>query len=75
MAGICSMGAVDKGVVLGFCKGVQLFNLDTKDKKAIGRKVFQSVKEINETEIRQLLYEAVLLDEKDCKSKQKRVKS
>jgi hypothetical protein len=61
-------GAIDKGVALGFCKGTQLFDLNTTDKKAIGRKVFQSVNEIHPTEIKQLLNEAVLLDEKAFKS-------
>jgi len=65
-------GSLDKGVALGFCKGTQLFDLDTTDRKQIGRKIFQTVKEINQTEIRQLLYEAVLLDDKDFKRKKKK---
>ena len=65
-------GAVGKGVALGFCRGAELCNLDPTGKKAIGRKVFQSVKEINQTEIKHLLYEAVLLDEKHFKSKRKK---
>ena len=62
-------GSVDKGVVLGFCKGTQLFNLDISNKKSVGRKIFTSAKDININEIRQLLYEAVLLDEQDHKKK------
>jgi hypothetical protein len=65
-------GAVDNGVVLGFCKGTQLFDLDTTDKKTVGRKVFTSAKGINMNEIRQLLFEAVLLDEQDHKLKRKK---
>lgn len=64
-------GSVENGVALGFCKGTQLFDLDTIDKKSIGRKVFTSAKDININEIRQLLYEAVLLDEQDHKLKRK----
>ncbi len=62
-------GSVDKGVVFGFCKGTQLFNLDISNKKSVGRKIFTSAKDININEIRQLLYEAVLLDEQDHKKK------
>ncbi len=58
-------GSIESGVALGFCKGTQLFDLDTEEKKSIGRKVFMSSKDININEIRQLLYEAVLLDERD----------
>jgi hypothetical protein len=58
-------GSIEIGVALGFCKGTQLFNLDTEEKRSIGRKVFMSTKDININEIRQLLYEAVLLDERD----------
>lgn len=64
-------GSVDRGVALGFCKGTQLFDLDIIDKKAIGRKVFTSTKDINTNEIRQLLFEAILLDEQDHKQKRK----
>jgi Domain of unknown function (DU1801) len=67
-----SWGAVDNGVVLGFCKGTQLFDLDTTDKKTVERKVFTSAKDINMNEIRQLLYEAILLDEQDHKLKRKK---
>ena len=62
-------GSVEKGVVLGFCKGTQLFELDTTGRKTVGRKIFTTLKEINQDEIRQLLYEAVLLDELDHKKK------
>ncbi len=62
-------GSVDNGVALGFCKGTQLFDLDITDKKSVGRKIFTSAKDININEIRQLLYEAILLDEKDHEKK------
>jgi len=65
-------GSVDNGVVLGFCKGTQLFDLNTTDKKSVGRKIFTTLKEINHNKIRQLLYEAVLLDEQDHKQKRKK---
>lgn len=65
-------GSVDSGVALGFCKGTQLFDLDTADNKAIGRKVFNSPKDININEIRQIIYEAVLLDEQAHKLKKKK---
>lgn len=65
-------GSIENGVALGFCKGTQLFNLDTADKKSVGRKVFKSTKDINIYEIRQLLFEAVLLDEQDHKRKIKK---
>jgi len=57
---------------LGFCKGAQLFDLDTEEKRSIGRKVFMASKDININEIRQLLYEAVLLDEQDHRRKEKK---
>lgn len=65
-------GSIESGVALGFCKGAQLFNLDTEEKRSIGRKVFMSTKDININEIRHLLYEAVLLDEQDYKRKRKK---
>jgi Domain of unknown function (DU1801) len=65
-------GSVKNGVALGFCKGTRLFDLDTTDKKSVGRKVFTSAKGIDTNEIRQLLYEAVLLDEQDHKQKKKK---
>ncbi len=64
-----SWGSVQNGVALGFCKGTQLFDLDTADKKLVGRKLFTTLKEIKPDEIRQLLYEAVLVDEVDHKNK------
>jgi hypothetical protein len=64
-------GALDNGVALGFCKGTKLFELDMEGKKTVGRKVFTSLKEINQLEIRRLLYEAVLLDEQEHKLKRK----
>ncbi len=64
-------GSVEKGVAFGFCKGTQLFDLDTTDKKTVGRKLFTSVRDINQDEIRSLLYEAVLLDERDHENKKR----
>jgi len=65
-------GNLAKGVALGFCKGDKLFDLDTDGKKTIGRKLFTSIKHIDQNEIRQLLYEAVLLDEQGPTGKRKR---
>jgi hypothetical protein len=65
-------GNLEKGVALGFCRGSELFNLDTEGKKTIGRRVFQSLREIPREEIRQLLYDAVLLDEQEHKARKKR---
>jgi hypothetical protein len=64
-------GALDKGVALSFFKGTQFFELETEGKKSVGRKVFTSLKQNNQLEIRQLLYEAVLLDEQEHKLKRR----
>lgn len=45
-------GSVANGVMLGFCKGTQLFDLAAKDQKAVGRKIFTTLKKINQEEIR-----------------------
>jgi len=57
----------EKGVSLGFCQG-NLMNNDEEVLLAEGRKqvycvYFKSLKEINDEQIRALLYEAELLDE------------
>jgi hypothetical protein len=64
-------GAIDKGVALGFCKAYNYLTLIQKLKKLSAGKYFIPY-EIHHMEIKQLLYEAVLLDEQDFKSRIKK---
>ncbi len=57
------------GVALGFCKGHLLADtsyLDTGNRKSVFSKTFFQTKDINSNQVRQLLFEAVAIDE-TCK--------
>jgi hypothetical protein len=63
-----------QGVELGFCKGNLLADpsyLTIGNRKEVYIKTFHSIKEINQDVIRQLLYEAVIIDEKQPLLKKK----
>jgi hypothetical protein len=59
-------GTIKSGVQLGFCEGWLLPDaeyLEAGNRKQVYVKTFATVKEINVPRLRQLLYEAVLIDE------------
>lgn len=61
------------GVEFGFCKGHLLsdsFYLEKGNRKEVSIKRFNSVKDIDFEQLRQLLYEAVILDEKEFRSRE-----
>jgi hypothetical protein len=69
----------DKGVTLGFCQG-KLFANDEGLLLAEGRKqvycmYFRSLKEINDEQIRALLYEAEIIDQEFRKNRKKKSSS
>ncbi len=62
------------GVVLGFCKGHLLSDtsyLNTDNRKSVFSKVFFQSGDIDSNQVRQLLYEAVVIDE-ECKRLKKK---
>ena len=65
---------IKQGVELGFCKGNLLADpsyLNIGDRKEVYIKTFYSLKEINQDVIRQLLYEAAIVDEEQAVLKKK----
>jgi hypothetical protein len=65
---------VKSGVEFGFCKGHLLPDpsyLHSGNRKEVYIKTFHSLKEINTEIVRQLLYEAVMIDEEAYSSKKK----
>lgn len=61
-----------KGVDIGFCRGNLLSDasyLDKGNRKQVFTKTFYSTKEIDVEVLRQLLYEAVVVDEEENKRK------
>jgi len=65
-------GKIKKGMEIGFCKGHLLTDssyLHAGSRKEVYIKTFQHVKEIDTRALRQLLYEAVLIDEATKKMK------
>lgn len=69
-------GKVPKeGVELGFCKGHLLADpsyLNIENRKQVYIKTFYSIKEIDWSVTRQLIYEAVVIDEEQAKLKKKK---
>jgi hypothetical protein len=65
-----------KGVTLGFCQGNRMANEDgallAEGRKQVYCMYFNSVKEIDEGQIRALLFEADLVDEEFAKKKKRR---
>lgn len=67
-------GTQRAGVDLGFCKGYLLADpsyLDIGNRKEIYVKTFHSVKDIDHYTLRQLLYEAVVIDDELAMKKKK----
>src|SRR5690349_23856610 len=66
---------VQKGVTLGFCQGNRMSNEDgvllAEGRKQVYCMYFKSVKEINDEQIRALLFEAELVDESFKRKKTK----
>jgi hypothetical protein len=59
-------GNIKDGVLIGFCKGYLLSDvsyLETGTRKEVYTKTFYSPKEIDVNQLKQLLYEAVVIDE------------
>lgn len=72
--GAVPWGKVKDGVELGFCNGHLLSDnsyLNGGSRKEVYIKTFNSVKDIDATIVRQLLYEAVVIDEALYRAKQK----
>ena len=68
-------GNIKSGVEIGFCKGHLLTDssyLHAGNRKEVNIKTFQQVKEIDLQVLRQLLYEAALIDEATQKLKRKK---
>lgn len=66
-------GGIEKGVALGFCRANEMVLEDDflsfGKKKVVATVTFQSVKEIPIEKVRQLLFEASIIDEQFAKSK------
>jgi hypothetical protein len=65
---------IKKGVELGFCKGNFLADpsyLNIGNRKEVYIKTFYSLKEIDQDVVRQLLYEAAVIDEEQALLKKK----
>ena len=74
--GAVPWGTIKSGVEIGFCKGHLLPDssyLQAGNRKEVYIKTFQTIKEVNVPVIRQLLYEAVLIDEEIHKANRKAV--
>lgn len=73
-----SAGAItiDKGVILGFCRGHLLSNanglLEGRGRKEVWDVIYEHPSQIKETQIRETLVEAMLLDEEIAKSKKRK---
>jgi hypothetical protein len=70
-------GNIKSGVEIGFCKGHLLTDssyLHAGNRKEVYIKTFQQVKDIDSQALRQLLYEAVLVDEETKKMKRKKLR-
>jgi hypothetical protein len=68
-------GKIKSGVELGFCKGHLLPDssyLNAGNRKEVYIKTFQTKKEVSVPIVRQLLYDAVLVDEEIKKLKGKK---
>jgi Domain of unknown function (DU1801) len=67
----------DKGVTLGFCQGNLMGNTDgvllVEGRKQVYCMYFNSVKEIDDRQIQELLFEADLIDEGFAKKKRRRL--
>jgi len=64
----------NRGVEIGFCRGNLLSDpsyLNIANRKQVYIKTFYSTKEIDTEKLRQLLYEAVVIDEEEYKKKEK----
>ena len=64
-------GGVAEGVALGLCQGGRLSEPDETGHKLITKYVFTQPNAIDVGALRQLLYEAVLLDQSDAQAKRK----
>ncbi|HEV7332100.1 MAG TPA: DUF1801 domain-containing protein [Flavisolibacter sp.] len=66
-------GGIQKGVLIGFCKGHLLSDvsyLEIGKRKHVFTRTFYSIKEINRESLSQLIYEAAWIDEEEKKRKQ-----
>lgn len=66
------------GVVFGLCRGQMLSNeqglLELENRKEVGTITFRRPEEIDADAVREILYEAILLDEEIARGKRKRPK-
>jgi len=66
-------GKVEKGVAIGFCKGHSLSDETFKSENFISKLTFNSIQEIDVPLLKQLIYDAVLLDEQLVKAKRRKI--
>ena len=66
-------GKVEKGVAIGFCKGASFLDETFETTKFASKLIFNSVKEIDVSLLKQQIYEAILIDEQIVKAKRRKI--
>ena len=66
-------GKVEKGVAIGFCKGISFLDETFETTKFTSKLTFNSVKEIDVPLLKQQIYEAILVDNQIVKAKRRKI--
>lgn len=66
-------GKVEKGVAIGFCKGVSFLDETFETTKFTSKLTFTSVKDVDVAVVKQQIYEAILIDEQIVKARRRRI--
>jgi hypothetical protein len=66
-------GKVEKGVAIGFCKGVSFLDETFETGKFSSKLTFTTVKEIDIAFLKQQIYEAILIDGQIVKAKRRKI--
>lgn len=68
-----SLGKVDKGVAIGFCKGASFLDETFETAKFASKLTFDSLKDIDVILLKQQIYGAVLVDNQIVKAKRRKI--
>jgi hypothetical protein len=66
-------GKVEKGVAIGFCKGASFLDETFETTNFSSKSLFSSIKEIDVVNLKQQIYEAILIDEQIVKARRRKI--